>query len=112
MVEYNKLVRDRIPEIIEASGEYVRTRILDVPEFLRELGRKTVEEAHEVAAVAESGTREAVEGEIADLIEAAYALAWMHNISQAEVEHVRRLKRAERGGFDKRIFLEYTEERR
>jgi predicted house-cleaning noncanonical NTP pyrophosphatase (MazG superfamily) len=112
MVACNKLVRDKIPELIEANGERAKTRILALPEFLRELGRKIVEEADEVAEVAVDGDRDEVARQIADLIEATYTLAHMHSISPAEIDHVRRLKWAERGGFEKRIFLESTEERR
>ncbi|MCL4389887.1 MAG: nucleoside triphosphate pyrophosphohydrolase [Patescibacteria group bacterium] len=46
-VYHNKLIRDRIPEIIEASGGRLETRVMEDEEFERELLKKLVEEAKE-----------------------------------------------------------------
>lgn len=39
-IKYNKLVRDRIPEIIEASGKTCSTEILPREDYLRMLDAK------------------------------------------------------------------------
>ena len=44
---YNKLVRDRIPEIILKDNELPTTRILDDEEYIKELNRKLQEEVNE-----------------------------------------------------------------
>lgn len=66
MPVYNKLVRDRIPAIIQESGKKCRTRILYDSEYLRELKAKSQEELHEY--LNSKNDKEAVE-ELADLLE-------------------------------------------
>lgn len=67
-IVYNKLVRDRIPEIIAASGKRCDTRILSEEEYLAMLRTKLHEE---LAEYEESGELE----ELADILEILYALA-------------------------------------
>ena len=100
---YNKLIRDRIPEIIEASGKTCRVRILEEKEYLQELNRKLTEELKEYQ---ESGELE----ELADLVEIVYAIAEHKGSSIEEFERIRQNKREKRGGFEKRLFLESTGE--
>jgi predicted house-cleaning noncanonical NTP pyrophosphatase (MazG superfamily) len=102
MPTYNKLVRDRIPEIIEAKGKTFSTRILSDVEYLSELKNKSYEELDEYH-IAE--TREEAIEELADIMEIIYAFAKSHNTSLDEIEAIRREKAEKRGGFDKRIFL-------
>lgn len=99
---YNKLVRDRIPEIIRADGKQLKTRILDDAEYLEALLKKLEEECAELA---ESRSIE----ELADVHEVLLALADALGISHAELEKVRRDKAAKRGGFQQKIFLEEVE---
>jgi predicted house-cleaning noncanonical NTP pyrophosphatase (MazG superfamily)/8-oxo-dGTP pyrophosphatase MutT (NUDIX family) len=93
-----KLVRDRIPEIIEAAGGRPRTRIAEDGEYLAFLRAKLYEEAGEYV----SGRDPA---ELADLLEVVRALAAAHGIEPAELERMRAVKAAERGGFTGRIVL-------
>lgn len=104
--EFGKLVRDRIPEIIEGKGEKTFTKTLEGEEYVSALKEKLIEEAKEV-----QGTKDRPEvlEELADLLEVAMALMQVHRISLMEVEGVRRKKRQEKGGFDKKIYLEATE---
>lgn len=96
---YNKLVRDRIPEIIESSGKTPHTRILNNDEYLTELDRKLDEE------YAEFHKGKNIE-ELADIMEVVYALAKAIGSSPDELERVRKEKADKRGGFKKKIFLE------
>jgi predicted house-cleaning noncanonical NTP pyrophosphatase (MazG superfamily)/8-oxo-dGTP pyrophosphatase MutT (NUDIX family) len=93
-----KLVRDRIPEIIESAGGSPRTRIAQDGEYLAFLRAKLYEEAGEYV----SGRDPA---ELADLLEVVRALAAAHGIGPAELERMRAAKAAERGGFTGRIVL-------
>lgn len=95
MIEFDKLVRGRIPEIIAANGEKPVTRILDDTEYRRCLERKLDEEAAEYR---ESGEL----AELADILEVVYALCEAQGHS---LEALCRQKREERGGFSKKIFL-------
>ncbi len=102
MPSYQKLVRDRIPEIIEAAGKKPVTHILAMDEYLSELDRKLNEECAEYQ---ESKSLE----ELADMLEVMYAIAEARGYSVAELETVRRKKAAERGAFQKRIYLDGVE---
>ena len=95
---YNKLVRDRIPEIIEADGKRCKTRILSDEEYLRYVDAKLDEE---LAEYHKDGSIE----ELADLLEVIRAAAAARGSSIEEVEAIRVRKAEKRGGFEKRILL-------
>jgi predicted house-cleaning noncanonical NTP pyrophosphatase (MazG superfamily) len=99
---YNKLVRDRIPEIIENTGKQFLARTLENEEYIKELKNKSFEELEEYLN-AENDT-DAIE-ELADLLEIIHALAECHGASIEKVEEVRQKKAEKRGGFKERIFL-------
>lgn len=103
---YNKLVRDRIPEIIEGNGEKPIIRILDEDEYKTELETKLNEEYHEVLGTTTSEER--IE-ELADMLEIISALATIEGKSLDDVVEVAKKKSLKRGGFEKRIFLEKVE---
>lgn len=96
---YNKLVRDRIPDIIAASGRSCTCRTLTQEEYLDMLDAKLEEELSEYQ---QSKSMEA----LADLLEVIRAAASARGSSFEEVEAIRIAKAKERGGFDARIFLE------
>lgn len=96
---HNKLVRDKIPEIIAAAGKQAKTRVLSDEEYLTELDHKLVEECTEYQA------DKSIE-EMADVLEVLYAIAEARGFSAKELERVRKEKAENRGGFAKRIFLE------
>lgn len=99
MKRYNKLVRDRIPEIIAESGltPVVAARITD-REFLQLIDAKLDEE------LAEYHRDQTIE-ELADLLEVIYAAAAARGYTAEQLDHVREEKAAKRGRFDKRILL-------
>lgn len=99
---YNKLVRDRIPEVIESTGKKFTTRILDNEEYIKELKNKSFEELNEY--VNTENDKDAVE-ELADLLEIIHALAECHGANFQQVEQVRQEKAEKRGGFKEKIFL-------
>ena len=95
---YNKLVRDKIPAIIEAQGQKAKTRILDDEAYKRALETKLDEEVTEFH-------KEKNLEELADILEVVYALAENLGHSKAELLEVYEKKHQERGGFRDRIFL-------
>ena len=97
-IVYHKLVRDRIPEIIENSGKTCSTSILSESEYIKMLDVKLNEELLEYQ---ESKSME----ELADLLEVVRAVAAARGSSIEEVERIRLDKAAKRGGFEKRILL-------
>ena len=101
--KHNKLVRDRIPEIIEASGKTCVTKILSDEEYLNMLDAKLDEE------LAEYHQDQNVE-ELADLLEVIYAAASARGYTLEQLEEVRAHKAEKRGGFQKKIFLVEVQE--
>ena len=100
MIEYDKLVRDRIPDIIRAAGKtpVVRT-VVDADEMKRRLIDKLAEEMQEYK---ESGSVE----EIADIMEVLQALTEkVHGLKWEDVRETQGRKWEERGGFSKGIVL-------
>lgn len=96
MKNYNKLVRDKIPEILDEKGVSYEKRIASPEEYKIELIKKLGEEIQEFS---EAGDPE----ELADVVEVIEALKQIPEYS--EVESIRQKKREERGGFDKKIIL-------
>lgn len=95
---YNKLVRDRIPEIIEAAGKTCVTETLPDARFLEMLDAKLNEELSEYQ---ESKSLE----ELADLLEVLRAVVRARGWTWEQLEEVRREKAALRGAFEQRILL-------
>lgn len=102
MKVYNKLVRDKIPEIIEADGKTCKTRILSDEEYIASLEAKLNEE------VAEYQADKNLE-EMADVLEVLQAICLARGYSLEELKALRAKKANERGGFADKIFLEYVE---
>ncbi len=107
MSSFNKLVRDKIPEIISANGSKPVTRVLDVDEYAVELERKDREEHREFL---EAETREEKLEELADRMEILRAQAELLGYTPDELEAVRAEKAQARGGFAMRIYLERVED--
>jgi len=99
---FNKLVRDKIPNIIEGNNETCKTRKLNDEEYLIELNKKIKEEVNEYL---ESGEVE----ELADIEEVLRAILDVKKVSYNEFENIRENKVQKRGAFKERIFLESTD---
>lgn len=96
---YNKLVRDKIPEMINSTnGRTCNYKILDENEYMKELDKKLFEEAHEF-------TEEHSVEELADLTEVILAIMKAKNISKEQVEEARRIKNNKKGSFNDKIYL-------
>ena len=95
-----KLIRDNLPAMMRADGLRVFEHRLDDAAYGRALREKLLEEAGEAARA----TSAELVAELADVVEVARALATAHGLRWDDVEVVRLEKRAQRGGFDGRIF--------
>ncbi len=95
---YNKLIRDKIPEIIEKSGKKPITEILDAEAYKKHLDLKLSEELQEYL-------NDDNINELADLVEVIYAILKHKGIELDDFEQVRKRKAEERGAFDKRLLL-------
>jgi predicted house-cleaning noncanonical NTP pyrophosphatase (MazG superfamily) len=106
MTEYNKLVRDRIPEIIQQEGRTAITEIMGQGEYLEALRLKLVEEAQEAA---QSLPEADLIKELADVYEVIDALLAAYQIDRDAVLSTQQKRRDQRGGFQNRIRLVSTE---
>lgn len=95
-----KLIRDGLPAMMRAQGLEVFDHRMDDAAYRRALRHKLVEEAQEVEA---ASAGELVE-ELADVLEVVMALAAAEGFDMAQIEAARLAKRAQRGGFDGRVF--------
>lgn len=101
-INYNKLIRDKIPEITKADGWISKTRVLNKKEYILELRKKILEEAKELNEG--SGTKNLIE-EMVDIQEIIDAILKSKNIKFSEFQKAQTAKRQKRGGFEKRLFL-------
>ena len=95
---YNKLVRDKIPQIIEKNGGKAEIRILNDEEYRYFLEVKLDEEVGEYH-------RDHSPEELADILEVVYALAASQGVSKAELLEIYEKKHLARGGFQEKILL-------
>jgi len=105
IVEYNKIVRDKVPAKIQQGGERVETIQLTGEALITALRRKLVEEALE-ALDAKPG--EELVGELADVEEVLRALAASLAVTREQMERERKDKTRKRGGFDQGYMLVKT----
>lgn len=98
MKVYDKLVRDRIPKIIEESGKKCEVEIVSNEVALEYLYKKLSEEVEELL------TDKNIY-EIADVMEVLFAIAGKYGYSEDEVLEVRNVKKSARGGFEDNIVL-------
>ena len=96
MESYNKLVRDKIPEILDGKGVPYEKRIASPEEYKEELIKKLAEEVGEFSEAGDPA-------ELADVLEVIEALRKLPEY--ADVETLRLQKREERGGFDEKVIL-------
>tara|TARA_B110000438_G_scaffold238525_1_gene236346 strand:+ start:127 stop:438 length:312 start_codon:yes stop_codon:yes gene_type:complete len=97
-MQYDKAIRDKIPEIIQKDGHSCNVETLSDEEFLEQLEKKLSEE------VAEYQNDKNPE-ELADILEVIYRIAQLKGVSKDELEKIRIKKSEERGGFEKNLFL-------
>lgn len=100
-MKYNKLVRDKIPEIIKQKGNIPITHIADDEEYWLKLKEKLEEEVKEFL-------RESNKEELADILEVIYAICQFKGIKKEELEFLREEKNQKRGSFKEKIILDET----
>ena len=100
---YHKLVRDRIPEIIESDGKICVCETLSDEDYISLLDQKLDEE---LAEYQESKSLE----ELPDLLEVIQAVVKARGWTVEELEQVRAEKATKRGGFEKKILLKEVQE--
>lgn len=98
-VNYNKLVRDKIPEIIEKDNKECEFYIASEDEYINQLYSKVIEELNEFKA------NPCME-EMADILEVLSAIGKYYNFGEDTVQRIRHDKNEDRGNFDKRIILQ------
>ena len=103
MIYHNKLVRDKIPQIIQSRKKSCTFRKLDEQSYLLELRKKLSEEVNEYL---EDPCKE----ELADILEVIDALAKTKGLTFSEVFKIKEKKKEERGAFADRIFLKSVTE--
>jgi predicted house-cleaning noncanonical NTP pyrophosphatase (MazG superfamily) len=104
MMRYNKLVRDKIPEIIKSKGEIPITHVASIEEYEQKLKAKLREEVDEFLGKSN-------EEELADILEVILALCDLYKIDKEKLESLRKEKAESRGGFKEKIILDAVEER-
>jgi predicted house-cleaning noncanonical NTP pyrophosphatase (MazG superfamily) len=106
---YNKLVRDKILEIIKKDKAKPKIRILEQDEYINELFKKLEEEVEECNKV--RGDKRELIKEIGDIHEVLEAIIKNYELDELEIQKLKQARREKRGGFTKRIYLEsMTEE--
>jgi predicted house-cleaning noncanonical NTP pyrophosphatase (MazG superfamily) len=103
--EYNKLVRDHIPEIIRQDGRRCSVEVMLEEEYVRALKDKLIEEAKEAAAA----KPEELVKELADLYEVIDSLMEAHRIDREAVLTEKQRRYQSRGGFSQRLRLLWTD---
>ncbi len=98
-IKYNKLIRDRIPEIIKQKGGSPVTHIAGDEEYWSKLKEKLQEEVNEFS-------QNSVAEELADILEVVDAICDYLKIDKIELDNTKKKKAAERGGFKDKIILE------
>jgi len=101
---YNKAVRDKIPEIIEAAGKKCLIKRMADDKFLIELEKKLTEELEEYR-------KSLSPEELCDIIEISMRIAELRGVSNSEFQRIREKKNSGRGRFSKNIFLVEVNER-
>lgn len=116
MKQYNKLVRDKIPEILDGLGKKYEIEKLSHQELGRKLLEKLVEEAREVEELKdgmESNPRDSIMRlvtELADTMEVLEAILEHFGIDKRSLKFNQKLRREKRGGFKEGILLKSAEE--
>ena len=100
-IKYDKLIRDRIPEIIEKDGGTAITHIADDEEYWTKLKEKLREEVDEFL-------KENNKEELADILEVVYAIRDFLKVDGEELESLRKGKAEKRGAFKEKIILDET----
>jgi len=103
---YNKLIRDKIPEIIEKTGATAEIEIMDDATYEEMLFEKLLEECQEFLHA--KSNEEKIE-EIADILEVINSISKVLDTNFEHIEKIRIEKKNQRGGFEKKLLLKSTQ---
>lgn len=98
-MNYNKLVRDKIPEIIKEKGKNPTTHKASEEEYWSKLKEKLQEEVNEFL-------EESNEEELSDILEVIDSICNFKNFDKGKLNEIKEKKKEERGGFEGRIILD------
>ncbi len=101
---HQKLIRDKIPDIIKAAGGVGKFTVLSQKRFEEEIKKKLLEESKELA----KAPKEEILNELADVLELIKSIADHYKIRFSKVEEYQKEKRRKRGGFKKKLFLVWS----
>ncbi|KKU48686.1 hypothetical protein A3H10_00940 [Candidatus Uhrbacteria bacterium RIFCSPLOWO2_12_FULL_46_10] len=107
IIKYNKLIRDKIPQIIKQHKAVPKISQLSQRAFVQELKKKLIEESSELK---KAKSKKEFLNELADVLEVLRTLARVKKLSWRAVETKRKFKNKERGGFSKGLFLKEVRE--
>lgn len=98
-MKYNKLVRDKIPQIIEEKGQIAIIKIANQKEYEKKLNEKLMEEVKEFL---KAKNKE----EFVDILEVLNAIGAFYEFDKTQVDQLRKEKAMKKGSFQERIILE------
>jgi predicted house-cleaning noncanonical NTP pyrophosphatase (MazG superfamily) len=96
---YDKLIRDKIPEIIENAGKEYEIHKADEQEYIEKLLLKVEEELAEFK-------EDPSIAEMADLFEVLDAVIGYYDFDKEQIKDYQEKKRKERGGFKRKLILD------
>ena len=105
---YNKLVRDKIPQIIKENKQTPVIRKLNEEEFTEELFKKLKEETQEIIE-AKNNKKELMK-EISDVYEVIDTIIDLYKLDKDLTLKLQKDRKEKRGNFEERIFLESVKE--
>lgn len=106
---YNKLVRDRIPEIIKADGKFCHVEVMPDEQYRLALAEKLVEESKEAATAARAGNKTDLMRELADIYEVIDGLMVSYALDRDAVLELKLSRELERGAFKEKLQLVWVE---
>jgi predicted house-cleaning noncanonical NTP pyrophosphatase (MazG superfamily) len=99
-MKYNKLVRDKVPEVIKKNNQNPIIHLANDKEYWDKLKEKLVEEVNEFLRDCDK------EGEIVDILEVIDAICKFKEFDKNKIENLKKEKAKEKGLFDKKIILD------
>ncbi|MDP3964501.1 MAG: hypothetical protein Q8Q20_02455 [bacterium] len=106
-IQYNKLIRDKVPDNIKTKGFDAKTRRLTLKEFKKELLKKVGEEASALPGLTRKSE---IIDELADTIDVIEEILRTFKISKREIAVAQKKAMKKKGGFKKRIYLYWSED--
>lgn len=102
----DKLIRDKLPEIMRKYDAKVFERVMEKDEYITKLKDKLFEEVQEVN---EASSKKDICEELGDLLEVIKSVARINDIEFEDVLQAAEDKKVQKGGFEKRIYVDYVE---